>query len=887
MPEVQSVNYTLLVAYGPENVTLNGSAYYITDDLQNVTLTCTWEEVYPSVNVTWSVACMNLTFSLDNSTCTIDTTLIKNVSEVTCTAVNTGIPQLHATDVFTFLFEEPGPNLTTTCPDYVSEGSDLTCECSYLTAQHGNPPATISWHDVTDTADLHICNVSRDMNGTEYACSSVWGEGRPEEVRSSYNYTMLVAYGPNNATVYVSGDDSDDPNIMTLTCTYDVAYPSVNFTWSVACVAFTLTSESSTCTIDKGMIDVREVACTAFNDKFPEINATRLHAFLFNDAVTSPPFPLVGVVVGVVAAVLLCIIIVVVIIIAKRRASRKSQKDSSTRANDDRDVDEEKGSQQNKSKVQVPPSEFEEHINELYQSADSVDAVTSLRVPIVRHDQLQGSSKDATRQGQSTEMTHLNKDAKEATIKEKEAKLKMLKMEKQTARENEERNREEKKKEKAREQEEKKRQQAEEKEARKKQEALDKEDKKREKAKEKENKMAEKVREEEDKKKEKEREEEEKKKEKAEEEEAKREEKAREEEARRTEKAKKDEEDKEKDEAKKKEKEREEEEKREKEKAREEEENRKEEEKRKAKAREDEEKEKRAREEEAKNRQRAAEKDAKQKQEALEKEERKAKTTEDEKRNDNSIAMATQEANAMKEEREGKPHMTTDKPEEKEKKPTETPEEREARKQRKLKKLLEKIMQKIMQVFMDKQGHTTTDTETIKTYEKNREKEARKRQKAEEREARRKERLANKKETIEAQEEKEARREARKQQKVQEKEARRKERLARKEDEKTETEEEKEARRQARRVKKEARKVREQDKKAREETRKARKQDRKARDQDEKAREHDQKPKDPALKKDQNQDLTNTAKGVLQAGNVILCDDCTYTFYVSAATCPI
>ncbi|KAK7106531.1 hypothetical protein V1264_017779 [Littorina saxatilis] len=750
--------------------------------------------------------------------------------------------------------EKPGPTLTTTCPDYVSEGSDLTCECSHPTAQHGNPPATISWRDVNDTAGLHIRNVSRNMNGSEYTCSSVWGEGRPEEVRSS-DYTMLVAYGPNNVTVSAPGDGNDDLQNVTLTCTYDVAYPSVNFTWSVACVAFTLTSESSTCTIDKGMIDVREVACTAFNTEFPELSATRSHTFSSED-VAGPTFPLVGVVVGVVAAVLVVIIIVVVIIVAKRR---------------DRYVDEEKGSQQNKSKDQVHSSEFEEHTN-----ADNVDAVTSLQVLTVRHDQLQGSSKDATRQGQSTEMTHLNKDAKEATIKEKEAKLKMLEMEKQTARENEERNREEKKK-KAREQEERKRQQAEEKEARKKQEAQDKEDKKREKAKEKEDKMAEKVREEEEqkrekereedaKKKEKEREEEENKKEKAKEEEAKREEKAREEEARRAEKARKEEEDKEKNEAKKKEKEREEEEKREKEKAREEEENRKEEEKRKAKAREDEEKEKKAREEEAKNRQRAAEKDAKQKQEALEKEERKAKTIEDEKRTDNGIPMATQEANAMKEDREGKPHMTTDKPEEKEKKPTETPEEREARKQRKLKKLLEKIMQKIMQVFMDKQGHTTTDTETIKTYEKNREREARKRHKAEEREARRKERLANKKETIEAQEEKEARREARKQQKVQEKEARRKERLARKEDEKTETEEEKEARRQARRVKKEARKVREQDKKAREETRKARKQDRKARDQDEKAREHDQKPKDPALKKDQHQDLTNTAKGVLQAG---------------------
>ncbi|XP_070203601.1 uncharacterized protein [Littorina saxatilis] len=89
---------------------------------------------------------------------------------------------------------KPGPNLTTTCPDYVTEGSDLTCECSHCTAQHGNPPATISWRDVTGTAVLHLPSVHRNLNGTEFVCTSVWGEETPDGVLSSENYTLLVAY---------------------------------------------------------------------------------------------------------------------------------------------------------------------------------------------------------------------------------------------------------------------------------------------------------------------------------------------------------------------------------------------------------------------------------------------------------------------------------------------------------------------------------------------------------------------------------------------------------------------------------------------------------------------------------------------------------------------
>ncbi|XP_070202805.1 uncharacterized protein [Littorina saxatilis] len=156
----------------------------------------------------------------------------------------------------------PGTTLTTTCPDHVSEGSDLTCECSHLTAQHGNPPATIFWRDVTDTADLHIPSVLRNQSGTQYVCTSVWGAGTEEEVRSTLNYTLLVA------------DDDPEP-----------------FPWVV-----------------------------------------------------------VGVAVGATVLVI-TIVIATVVVVARRRASRKKADKHSAEANSADD-------------------EFEEHINDLYQSSD-------------------------------------------------------------------------------------------------------------------------------------------------------------------------------------------------------------------------------------------------------------------------------------------------------------------------------------------------------------------------------------------------------------------------------------------------------------------------------------------------------------------------------------
>ncbi|KAK7106733.1 hypothetical protein V1264_017955 [Littorina saxatilis] len=90
---------------------------------------------------------------------------------------------------------KPGyPQLqTSTCPKYLAEGSDLNCSCHHPASQQVSPAASIYWENRTDTAVLEVAHLSRELNGTEYVCSSVWAKGLTGEIRSSVAYTLLVA----------------------------------------------------------------------------------------------------------------------------------------------------------------------------------------------------------------------------------------------------------------------------------------------------------------------------------------------------------------------------------------------------------------------------------------------------------------------------------------------------------------------------------------------------------------------------------------------------------------------------------------------------------------------------------------------------------------------
>ncbi|KAK7106536.1 uncharacterized protein [Littorina saxatilis] len=119
------------------------------------------------------------------------------------------------------------------------------------------------------------------------------------------------------------------------------------------------------------------------------------------------PFPwfVVGVVVGaVVAVIIIIIVIVVVVVVTRRRASRK-------------------GSKQNKTKSSAEDDEFEEHINDLYQSADAETPTPSDRrqqyatqhelqqipssVQAVSHDKLQTYSNVTPTNPDSRELTKM------------------------------------------------------------------------------------------------------------------------------------------------------------------------------------------------------------------------------------------------------------------------------------------------------------------------------------------------------------------------------------------------------------------------------------------------------------------------------------------------
>ena len=88
-------------ADGPSGVTVTGPTN-VTGDLQNLTLTCTFTEVYPSANFTWNIPCATLNSTADVSTCTLDGGLLEDGTTAVCLVFNSAVPELKATDSYKF-----------------------------------------------------------------------------------------------------------------------------------------------------------------------------------------------------------------------------------------------------------------------------------------------------------------------------------------------------------------------------------------------------------------------------------------------------------------------------------------------------------------------------------------------------------------------------------------------------------------------------------------------------------------------------------------------------------------------------------------------------------------------------------------------------------------
>ena len=88
-------------ADGPSGVTVTGPTN-VTGDLQNLTLTCTFTEVYPSANFTWNIPCATLNSTADVSTCTLDGGLLEDGTTAVCLVFNSAVPELNATGSYKF-----------------------------------------------------------------------------------------------------------------------------------------------------------------------------------------------------------------------------------------------------------------------------------------------------------------------------------------------------------------------------------------------------------------------------------------------------------------------------------------------------------------------------------------------------------------------------------------------------------------------------------------------------------------------------------------------------------------------------------------------------------------------------------------------------------------
>ncbi|XP_070201169.1 uncharacterized protein [Littorina saxatilis] len=248
--------------------------------------------------------------------------------------------------------------LNNTCPAYVAEGRDVRCQCGHLLAQQGSPPAHVSWeHDMVSPV-LELDNVRRQQSGKLYRCHSVWGAGK--EINTYYNYTLQVAYGPTNAVINIT-HTSDPAQNTTLTCTSDDVFPSANFSWSVTCVTETLTRQSSACIVTPEVItNETEVVCVVSNSEIPDLHSTEVFKFRDgndNQAGQDNPGGVAIVAGGAVGVVVVIAVIAVLLVVCVRRNRKQPEQQELTER-----------------RVTNSGEEFEECINEFYESSDGIEA---------------------------------------------------------------------------------------------------------------------------------------------------------------------------------------------------------------------------------------------------------------------------------------------------------------------------------------------------------------------------------------------------------------------------------------------------------------------------------------------------------------------------------
>ncbi|XP_025102646.1 uncharacterized protein LOC112569152 isoform X2 [Pomacea canaliculata] len=218
-------------------------------------------------------------------------------------------------------YTKDGPyvvKLNHNCPEYVFEGSDVSCTC--YASRDVTPPALLVWKGMNN-ATLLLKNVTRQLN-KQFTCRLQW---RPDgSIKESISYKFTVAYGPLNAVITNNEKKTEDESeTISLTCTATDVYPSAAFQWNVTCSNQTDSWNSSTCFFNfTQKFESLSILCTASNTYFHQEYASNVYVLSSSESQqASTGGPNAGLIGGVIAAVLVVLIIVGVLIvyIIKRR----------------------------------------------------------------------------------------------------------------------------------------------------------------------------------------------------------------------------------------------------------------------------------------------------------------------------------------------------------------------------------------------------------------------------------------------------------------------------------------------------------------------------------------------------------------------------------------
>ncbi|XP_070203349.1 uncharacterized protein [Littorina saxatilis] len=234
---------------------------------------------------------------------------------------------------------------TKSCPEYVAEGQNSQCKCRHVSKDKGSPPARVYWAQHNGSAVLTVNNVTMKDNGTVYTCHSTWGPSG--KVHTSFEYTILVAYGPSNATVSRQVNSTNPEQNESFTCTSDAVYPAANFSWNLQCLTEISGLQSSTCVVaHESLLDKTEVVCQVSNSKCSEQNSTASFKLPDGKQAHGLSALVIGSVVAAAGVIVIvgCIVFAIVVVTRRRRSPRPSPPD-------DQD------------------DEFEEFINDIYEGA--------------------------------------------------------------------------------------------------------------------------------------------------------------------------------------------------------------------------------------------------------------------------------------------------------------------------------------------------------------------------------------------------------------------------------------------------------------------------------------------------------------------------------------